>query len=265
MCHRVLLLAVVLCLFGSVAFSQGLDTSAKKDDWEEINFEFDSHILTDGYPSLLRLAELLNQNPDYKVRLEGHTDFIGSSAYNDTLSQRRAEMVRDFLVKYGARAAQIAVEPKGKAVPKVPNQTDEGRFMNRRVVLVVTDGQGRIVSDGGVREAIEGMEKVVQKDCCDELLSKLDKLDEIIDLLKGLKDENDQLKRDVADLKNAQEGLKGDVDHLAAAPPAPTKEEVAQVVKEALPKPAKRFQTLGLNVGPDTDDGNIAYSGKGRF
>ena len=48
-------------------FGQGLDTTAQKDDWEEINFEFDSDILSDGYPSLLRLADLLNKNGDYKV------------------------------------------------------------------------------------------------------------------------------------------------------------------------------------------------------
>ena len=42
-------------------FAQGLNTTASKDDWEEINFEFNSPVLTDGYPSLLRLAELLQQ------------------------------------------------------------------------------------------------------------------------------------------------------------------------------------------------------------
>ena len=40
-------------------FAQGLDTRASKDDWEEINFEFDSAVLSDGFPSLLRLADLL--------------------------------------------------------------------------------------------------------------------------------------------------------------------------------------------------------------
>ena len=58
--------------------------------------------MTDGYPSLLRLSDLLKQNSDYRVTLEGHTDFIGSDSYNQALSQRRAETVREFLVKYGA-------------------------------------------------------------------------------------------------------------------------------------------------------------------
>ncbi|HEU0119277.1 MAG TPA: hypothetical protein VFQ91_02050, partial [Bryobacteraceae bacterium] len=58
--------------------AQGLNTNATKDDWEEINFETGSAVLTDGYPSLLRLAELLAKNPGYKVRVEGHTDNVGS-------------------------------------------------------------------------------------------------------------------------------------------------------------------------------------------
>jgi len=48
-------------LFASCLFAQGLQTTATKDDWEEINYEFNSSILSDGYPTLLRLAELLQQ------------------------------------------------------------------------------------------------------------------------------------------------------------------------------------------------------------
>ena len=83
-------------------FAQGLNTSQTKDQWEEINFEFNSSVLSDGYPSLLRLAEILGQHHDYHVKLVGNTDFVGSARYNDRLAMRRAETVRDFLVKYGA-------------------------------------------------------------------------------------------------------------------------------------------------------------------
>ena len=58
--------------------AQGLNyPGVTKDDWEEINFEFNSSVLVDGFPSLLRLAELLQKNPGYKVSVEGHTDVIG--------------------------------------------------------------------------------------------------------------------------------------------------------------------------------------------
>src|SRR6516162_10922252 len=90
-----------LGLLASGLFAQGLNTAGQtKDDWEEINFEFNSSILSDGYPSLLRLADLLSQHRDYKVRVTGHTDYVGSAAYNDKLAERRAESVKAFLVRY---------------------------------------------------------------------------------------------------------------------------------------------------------------------
>jgi uncharacterized cupredoxin-like copper-binding protein len=245
------------------AFAQGLETNASSTDWEEINFEFDSAVLSDGYPSLLRLAELLNQNPDYRVSLRGHTDFRGSDQYNVGLGRRRAEMVQTFLTKYGARGNQISLETLGEGAPKVSNDTAEGRFMNRRVVLTVTDGEGRTISDGGgVGQAIESIEKAT--DCCDEILSKLDKLDEILDLLKNLKDENDQLKKDVAGLKGTQDDIGDRVAQVAERPEPPSVAEVTQAVRDANPEP-DRFQVLNLNAGPDLNSGNISYSGKGRF
>ena len=63
--------ALVCLLLAGLVFGQGLNTTQTKDDWEEINFEFDSAILTDGFPSLLRLAELLGQHSDYRVTLVG--------------------------------------------------------------------------------------------------------------------------------------------------------------------------------------------------
>ena len=81
-----------LGFLASALFSQGMNTGGQqKNDWEEINFEFNSSILSDGYPSMLRLAELLGQHRDYKVRVTGHTDFVGSAAYNDKLALRRAD------------------------------------------------------------------------------------------------------------------------------------------------------------------------------
>src|ERR1043165_9923036 len=97
-----------LGILASSLFAQGLNTGGQtKDDWEEINFEFNSSILSDGYPSLLRLADLLSQHRDYKVKVTGHTDYVGSAAYNDKLAQKRADAVKAFLVKYGANADQI--------------------------------------------------------------------------------------------------------------------------------------------------------------
>src|SRR5437868_7621264 len=131
--RQLVVLLFALGLASMVLLPQGLDTPASKDDWEEINFEFNSSVLVDGFPSLLRLAELLEQHPGYKVRIEGHTDGLGSDAFNQRLGLARANMVRDFLVKYRARPAQIETVSRGKAQPKAPKQgttyskTDEAR------------------------------------------------------------------------------------------------------------------------------------------
>src|SRR5436305_8841116 len=145
--RRIATLSCFFSLYALSLYGQGLDTTASKNDWEEINFEFNYAVLTDGYPSLLRLADLLKAHSDYKVKLEGHADRIGSNAYNDRLALQRAETVKAFLVKYGASAGQITTASFGKRQPKVSNDTKPGRFMNRRVTLTVTDASGKIISD----------------------------------------------------------------------------------------------------------------------
>jgi hypothetical protein len=218
-----------VCFCAALVSAQGLTTTATKDDWEEINFEFNSAILSDGYPSLLRLAELLQAHPDYKVTLQGNTDSLGSSRYNDGLSRRRADTVKNFLVKYGAGAAQIVMSGQGKRQPKVSNQTKEGRFINRRVTMTVTDGQGRIVAAGGVGEAIKAIQASQEKQqrCCEDVLKRLDKLDEILAAIKDLKTENDKLKQDVAALQQAQAGVQRQVTEL---PKPPERAELQQMM-----------------------------------
>ena len=222
----------MLCAIPLVAIgvsAQGLDTKASPEDWEEINFEFNSSVLVDGFPSLLRLAELLQKNPGYKVRLEGHTDVIGGTGYNDKLGLARANTVRDFLVKYGARPSQITTGTRGKVDPKYPGQkpvytkTDEARWMNRRVVLTVMDDQGRTVSAAGVGEAIRAMEpaQAGMTDCCSEVLKRLDKLDDIAKMLKDLADQNADLRRQLDALKQAEQVLESKANQPAAPAPAP--------------------------------------------
>jgi len=154
-CQRYATLLVLFSLFSASLLAQGLNTAASKDDWEEINFEFNSSVLTDGFPSLLRLAELLQQNPGYKVKLEGHADVIGSLRYNQRLGERRAQTVRDFLVKYGANANQITLQSFGETQPKVTSRSGDARFMNRRVFMTVTDEQGRVVATGGISDTLK--------------------------------------------------------------------------------------------------------------
>ncbi len=262
------LLALCLALAG-LALAQGLNTPASKDDWEEINFEFDSDILTDGFPSMLRLAELLNKHPDYRVKLVGHADYIGPDRYNEKLGLRRANAVKRFLEKYGARPGQITVETRGESSPKVPARTDEARFMNRRVEITVTDAQGRVVSAGGVGEAIGALEKLLKKqeECCNTILKKLDKLDEILAALNDLKQQNARLQSEIDALKAKHGALQKEVAEIPR-PPAPSKEQLAKVAEEAARKARapkfEHFSILGLNVGTD-DRGDVTWTGKGRY
>jgi hypothetical protein len=273
--------AAVLGAIGWMAsslFGQGLTATATKDDWEEINFEFNSSILSDGYPSLLRLAELLGQHKDYRVKVTGHTDYVGSAPYNDKLAMARANTVKDFLVKYGAGTGQVATAGDGKRNPAVSNGTKEGRFINRRVVLTVTDGQGKVVSAGGIGEAINSFQDVLKKqeECCSQILKRLDKLDDILAAIKDLKGENDRLKGELADLRNQQNALKDQLQGQIAALPKPLSEQQTTEIahKEGLNaideagRRNKKFSLLGLNVGPTVSAGNqgsFTFSGRGQF
>ena len=275
MFRKLTLVAALSGVFAAQSFSQGLNTTASKDDWEEINFEYNSSVLSDGYPSLLRLAELLKLHPAYRVKVEGNTDNIGTSKYNDKLGLERANTVKDFLVKYGAAANQISVSTRGKAEPKVPgyksgySRTDVARWMNRRVVLTVTDENGKTVSAGGTGEAIHAMEQRSPADCCSDVLKRLDKLDDIARMLQQLLDENANLRKEVGDLKNRQAALEGKITAPPTPAPAPAQLPPAtQQSAPTLPAPPShresRFALLGVNLGSD-DMGNITFSGKGRY
>lgn len=138
-------LAAMTCGACAWLAGQGLATKASRDDWEDINFAFNSAVVSDGYPSLLRLAELLVQNRGYTVKLLGHTDSLGPSSVNNALSRARAEAVKAFLISRGVQPAQVQPAGRGSQEPVASNATREGRFMNRRVKVTVYDQNGREV------------------------------------------------------------------------------------------------------------------------
>jgi len=260
-----------LGVMASALFAQGMNApgSQAKEDWEEINFEFDSSVLSDGYPSLLRLADLLSQHRDYKVVVTGHTDYMGSNSYNDKLALARAGAVKQFLEKYGANADQVTVAGEGKRQPEVDNKTKEGRFVNRRVTLGVTDGQGKLVKDGGIREVLQALQDTLgkkQQECCDAILKRLDKLDDILAALKALQGENAALKGELADQRNQINTLRDRIEN-PPKPPEPPPLPPAPPVQEAK-KHNDKFSLLGINVGPtfgSTARGNATFDANGRF
>lgn len=104
-----------------------------------VTFELDSAKLTPQSLTVLNdAADTLKKYPKVTVEAEGHTDSQGADAYNQRLSQRRAEAVRDYLVSRGAAAANITARGYGESQPVASNANAAGRAQNRRVTLRVT-------------------------------------------------------------------------------------------------------------------------------
>lgn len=76
---------------------------------------------------------MLEMNPTIKIKVQGHTDSIGSEQYNLDLSPKRADAVRDYLIKRGVGADRLIAKGLGESVPIATNDTPEGRAENRRV------------------------------------------------------------------------------------------------------------------------------------
>jgi outer membrane protein OmpA-like peptidoglycan-associated protein len=88
--------------------------------------------------SLAKVAGILEAYPGLKVQVEGFTDSVGSDEFNQTLSDKRAGTVRDFLVAQGVTQNNITSQGFGKNNPVADNTTSSGRQQNRRVNMVVS-------------------------------------------------------------------------------------------------------------------------------
>lgn len=106
---------------------------------QKIHFEFDKAIIRPiSYPILDDVIALLNANPHITlVRVEGHTDWIGSDAYNQRLSERRAQAVVDYLVTHGISRDRLTSAGYGESQPIADNHTEEGRAKNRRTEFTI--------------------------------------------------------------------------------------------------------------------------------
>lgn len=106
-----------------------------------VNFGFDKAVLTPEAEMILDEAVALMKETDevLEVRVEGHTDSIGTEQYNMDLSQRRAEAVIDYLVANGVNSARLIPVGMGENYPVASNDTEAGRAENRRVDFVVVE------------------------------------------------------------------------------------------------------------------------------
>lgn len=94
------------------------------------------------YPALNNIAGTLRQYNQTIIEISGHTDSIGSDAYNQTLSERRAQAVADYLAAQGVQRERMEVVGMGKRYPIASNDTEQGRAMNRRVEIRILPLRG---------------------------------------------------------------------------------------------------------------------------
>jgi len=103
-----------------------------------IEFDFDSaNIRQNSQPEVTKMYNMLNENPNMRVEIGGHTDSRGASEYNTALSRRRAEAVRNAVVNRGIDGRRISIGAYGEDRPIADNETEEGRQRNRRVEMTI--------------------------------------------------------------------------------------------------------------------------------
>lgn len=102
-------------------------------------FDFDKAELKRGEAAdvLVVVVKTMRDNPTLKVSVEGHTDSIGSEAYNEQLSERRANAVESYLETLGVSGGRVTAEGYGESYPVASNATDSGRQLNRRVDVLI--------------------------------------------------------------------------------------------------------------------------------
>jgi OOP family OmpA-OmpF porin len=109
-------------------------TRQKIETLEGPNFDFDKAVLLpDGRVKVDRVVTLMLNDPSMRVAVEGHTDAIGTDAYNQGLSERRANAVRNHMIAQGLSPDRITTRGLGETQPLASNDTEEGRAQNRRV------------------------------------------------------------------------------------------------------------------------------------
>lgn len=110
-----------------------------------VNFGFDSSNLTSSAKTNLdKLAQVLKNNPDTNINIYGYTDSKGSDAYNLSLSERRANAVKSYLVSKGISSSRIFAMGRGENDPVASNDTEAGRAENRRVEFAITANEEMI-------------------------------------------------------------------------------------------------------------------------
>jgi outer membrane protein OmpA-like peptidoglycan-associated protein len=118
----------------------------------DVLFDTGSYTLKPGArEKLAKISGILLAHPGLTLQIEGHTDSVGTDDFNQQLSERRADSVRDFLAEQGVPASSITARGFGKTQPVATNDTADGRQRNRRVELVVN---GAAIGDAAASNTV---------------------------------------------------------------------------------------------------------------
>jgi len=131
--------------FGQLgAYDDGIRSKGIKDEMSSkgfadiygIYFDFGSaDIKEESKPVIAEIVSYLNENPDVKIVVEGHTDNVGSESSNQTLSENRAKSVMNSLTESGIKKERLSIKGYGSSQPVSGNDTETGRAQNRRVTI----------------------------------------------------------------------------------------------------------------------------------
>lgn len=127
------------------------DDTLKLNLSSEVSFDFDSARIKPAFhPTLDKVADVLRKYDRTVVHVVGHTDSIGPDAYNQQLSERRAESVASYLESNGVSTGRVRAEGRGEHEPRDTNATAAGRQLNRRVEIYL-----KPVVEGREQQAFE--------------------------------------------------------------------------------------------------------------
>jgi OmpA-OmpF porin, OOP family len=108
---------------------------------ENVEFKTGSHELANATdPVLEEVVQILKTHPEViRIRIEGHTDTVGTAKYNQKLSDRRANTVREYLISHGVETSRLTSKGFGMTRPIATNKTGDGRAQNRRVEIRIQE------------------------------------------------------------------------------------------------------------------------------
>lgn len=123
---------------GEITIDKGANNALVVNMTSATGFDTNSSVIKSGFtPTLDKISRVLNQYGKTTVAVIGHTDSVGSDAFNQTLSEKRAQSVLDYFAGKSVNPIRLSAYGKGESAPRADNATEAGRALNRRVELLI--------------------------------------------------------------------------------------------------------------------------------